>query len=77
MVNMCTRLPAEQVFVSGCLQASLNNHPEYGPVTLREYGLTIVLEYGLVTLQEYGLVEGVLWTIGARYIELAQRGQNR
>ena len=56
MVNVCIRLPAEQVFVSSCLQSRSQNHPEYGLVTLREYGLTIVLEYGLVTLREYGLV---------------------
>ena len=69
MVNMCIRLPAEQVFVSDCLQSRSTNHPEYGLVTLREYGLTIVLEYGLVV--------GQLWTLGARNIVLALRGQNR
>ena len=69
MVNTCIRLPAEQVLVSGCLHSRSENHQEYGLVTLREYGLTIV--------RVYGLAAGELWTLGARYIELALRRQNR
>ena len=63
MVNTCIRLPAEQVLVSGCLHSRSYNHREYGLVTLREYGLTVVREYGLAASE--------LWTLAARYIELA------
>ena len=58
-------LPAEQVFMSGCLQIKTCDHPDCA-----------FHECGLVTLQEYGLVMGTLidflelWTLGARHIAL-------